>query len=299
VGTLDRAARSIHGKIVYAGPAGAGKTANLELLSRKLKREHRGDLKVIEGNGGTWEHLAVSLGEVRGWETSLDIWAAPGNEACESVRAELLQEADGVVFVADLRRERHEATLAALEELLAQLSAQGRSLDDIGLVIQYNHRDAADETAVEQLHRRLGLEDAVSFDSVAAAGKGVLQTLSAISKQVLSVIRTRSDGASQATVITVVAPPAAEPRPVVVPATEAMLASYEETALDASVDLEPVPLEPVAALEREWQLRSTSKDGAAISKDGVLSVPLELHDPGSGERIELRLEIRLAPVDGR
>jgi signal recognition particle receptor subunit beta len=239
----------------------------------------------------------VSLGEVRGWETSLDIWAAPGSDACEAVRAELLQEADGVVFVADLRRERHEASLAALEELLAHLSTQGRSLDDIGLVIQYNHRDAADETAVEQLHRRLGLEDAVSFDAVAAEGKGVLQTLSAISKQVLSVIRARSDGASQATVLTVLAPPPAEPRPAVVAVSEAVLASYEETALDASVDLEPAPLEPVAAVERQWQLRSSSKDRAAISKDGVLSLPLELHDPGSGEEILLRLEIRIASGD--
>jgi hypothetical protein len=294
VGTLDRNARSIHGKIVYAGPAGAGKTANLELLARKLKREHRGDLKVVEGNGGTWEHLPVSLGEVRGWETSLDIWAAPGGEACESVRAELLQEADGVVFVADLRRERHEATLAALEELLAQLSAQGRSLDEIGLVIQYNHRDVADETAVEQLHRRLGLADAVSFDAVAAAGKGVLQTLSAISKQVLAVIRTRSDGMSQATVVSVVAPPAVPQAPVV-PASETLLKSYEETALDASIEVEAPPLEPAAELERRWQLRVAGQVSVA---DGVLSLPLALYDAGLDEAIELRLEIRLAPVDG-
>jgi signal recognition particle receptor subunit beta len=284
VGTLDRDARSIHGKIVYLGPAGAGKTANLELLSRKLKREHRGDLKVISGNGATWEHLPVTLGNVRGWETSLDIWAAPGAEASESVRSQLLQDADGVVFVADLRRERHETTLAAFEELLGHLAAQGRSLDEIALVIQYNHGDAADETAVEQLHRRLGLGSAVFFDAVATQGKGVLQTLSALSKQVLALLRSRDD-AKAAKPAPRSAAPELELR------TLEPLASYEDTALDASIELVATPLETGELVPRQWEL---SLPEPARAQSGTLVLPLRLHDAASGEQIELRLELRLA-----
>jgi hypothetical protein len=290
VGTLDRAARSIHGKLVYFGAPGAGKTANLELLARKLKREHRGDLKVTEGKGGSWEHLPVSLGEVRGWHTSFDIWAVPGGEACDSVRAELLEDADGVVLVADLRRERHDATLAALEELLALLAASGRSLDEVGLVIQYNHRDAADETAVEQLHRRLGLPEAVSFDAVAVEGKGVLQTLSALSKQVLALLRARSEAPPKPA-----SAPAAQPAPAPAAIEQAPLASYEDTALDASVDLEVTPLEAGAPLEREWQIQLGS---AARAEGGALVLPLRLCDAVSGEEIALDLTLRLAAIAG-
>jgi signal recognition particle receptor subunit beta len=299
VGTLDRDARSIHGKIVYFGAEGAGKTSNLELLSRKLKREHRGDLKVIEGDGARWEHLPVSLGEVRGWETSLDIWAVPGGDSAEALRAKLLEDADGVAFVADLRHERHPATLAALEELLAHLAAQGRSLDEIALVIQYNHGDSADETALEQLHRRLGLESAVFFDAVAIEGRGVLQTLSALSKQVLAVIRERAESprppaSPMADPIAAPAPPAAAARkPVVEPADEildAPLANYEDTALDASIELEAVPLE-VTGAGRRWRLEVEPQ---ARSEGGALLLPLQLVDELSGEKLELRLELRLA-----
>jgi signal recognition particle receptor subunit beta len=283
VGTLDRDARSIHGKIVYLGPAGAGKTANLELLSRKLKREHRGDLKVTSGNGTTWEHLPVTLGSVRGWETSLDIWAAPGAEGAESVRGQLLQDADGVVFVADLRRERHEATLAAFEELLGHLSGQGRSLDEIALVIQYNHGDSADETAVEQLHRRLGLGSAVFFDAVATQGKGVLQTLSALSKQVLALLRSRDDEK-------VAKPPPRTAAPEPDLRTLEPLAAYEDTALDASIELVATPLD-TGELPRQWEL---SVPEPARAQAGTLVLPLRLHDALSGEQIELRLELRLA-----
>ena len=290
MGTLDRSARSIHGKIVYFGAPGAGKTANLELLARKLKQEHRGDLKVIEADAGAWEHLPVSLGEVRGWETSLDIWAVPGGEAYDAVRGQLLEDADGIAFVADLRPERHDATLAALEELLSLLSAQGRSLDEIALVIQYNHRDATDETAVELLHRRLGLEGTVSFDAVAIEGKGVLQTLSALSKQVLALIRARADATSQ---VPLVAPAPVEPP--ATPLAEPSLASYADTALDASIDLEVTTLDSGGPLERRWELHIETQ---ARSEGPSLLLPLRLRDASSGEEIALDLTIRLSVPSG-
>lgn len=300
MGTLDRDARSIHGKIVYFGAEGAGKTTNLELLSRKLKREHRGDLKVHEGKGARWEHLPVSLGEVRGWETSIDIWAVPGGEGSEALRGQLLDDADGVAFIADLRRDRHEATLAALEELLAHLASRGRSLDEIALVIQYNHGDSADESALEQLHRRLGLESAAFFDAVAVEGKGVLQTLSALSKQVLALIRSQAEAPPKAARVEPAKPAldplsaAPEPVPALVqPADEifdAPLANYEDTALDASIELEATPLD-LTHSQRRWRIEAGAAAGAEA---GRLSLPLQLVDEVSGEKVEFRLELRLA-----
>ncbi|MGH9886571.1 MAG: hypothetical protein ACREBE_13635, partial [bacterium] len=64
MGTADRNAREIHGKIVYFGAAGAGKTANLGFIQRKLKREHRGELKRLATRDGVaaYETLPVQLG---------------------------------------------------------------------------------------------------------------------------------------------------------------------------------------------------------------------------------------------
>jgi len=244
----------------------------------------------------------VSLGEIRGWETSLDIWTVPGGDEAESTRARLLEDADGVAFVADLRRDRHEATLAALEELLSHLASRGRSLDEIALVIQYNHGDSADESALEQLHRRLGLESAVYFDAVAIEGKGVLQTLSALSKQVLALIRERGEAPPAPAHAELLEPP--EPTPEETPAPlesiplaqsadeilDAPLANYEDTALDASIELEGVPLEPAEGVRR-WRVEPG--DGAQ-SGAGILSLPLRLVDEVSGERIELRLQLSLS-----
>ena len=87
-------------------------------------------------------------------------------------------------------------------------------------MIQYNHGDSADETALEQLHRRLGLERAVFFDAVAIEGRGVLQTLSALSKQVLALIRERSESATAIAEAPAAAPIAPPVAPVGAPAGE-------------------------------------------------------------------------------
>ena len=291
MGVLDRDANEIHGRIVYFGPEGAGKTANLECLARKLKKEHRGDLKVIEGEHGSYEHLPVTLGEVKGIKTSMDIYAVPGGDDHASARERLLEDADGIVFVADLRPDSHEATLQSFEELQSQLNAQGRSLDDVPLVIQYNHRDNADENAVEDLHRRLGVGKAVFFECVASKGKGVLQTLTALSKQVLAAIRGQAEQA--ASPLSIEAPHEA------LPLDDQPDPSNEETALDAQFDLdvdvvdpdELVPLDPPATRPADLSLASA---GSPSIDGGDLVIPVALVDERSGETIDLTLRLTLS-----
>jgi signal recognition particle receptor subunit beta len=198
MGTADRDAREIHGKIVYVGAAGAGKTANLAFIQRKLKREHRGELKRLATRDGVavYETLPVQLGAVRGYKTSIQISSVPGAAEASALRRQIVDAVDGIVFVADLRPERHEATLAALAELRQHLAAQGRKLEDVPLIVQYNHRDQADENAVERLHRRLGLRAVSCFEARADEGTGVLQTLTTLSKLVLLELRKAVDDAT-------------------------------------------------------------------------------------------------------
>jgi signal recognition particle receptor subunit beta len=265
VAPADPRTREIHGRIAYLGPAGSGKTSNLQQLARKLKREHCGELVVGAGGADAHERLPVALGEVRGVATSLEIVSAPGADHAADLRRRLLEGVDGVAFVADPRPGHHESTEAALEELRRHFAAYGRSLDEIPLVIQYNHRDEVDENAIERLHRRLDLKSAVALEAVAHEGKGVLQTLTTLSKLVLAQLR-RS----------------AEPR--AVPGTEATPAR-SDSALSATVH----------APARAGRFRLTCLEARATAR-GSVALPLVLTDESTGTAVELTLQIDLRPV---
>ena len=200
MGVLNRDGREIHAKIVYYGPQGAGMTANLRLILRKLKREHRGELQStpVPDSEDEYEFLPVTLGTVRGYATSIHIYTVPGAPAHGKLRREILDGADGVVFVADLRPERHDATVKSARELKKHLRSHDLSFDDVVLVTQYNRRDESNENALDKLHKRLSLEPAASFEAVATEGTGVLQTLTTLSKLILSNIRNAADAQSEA-----------------------------------------------------------------------------------------------------
>src|SRR3990167_7731546 len=104
MGTADRDAREIRGKIVYYGAAGAGTSSNLLFIQRKLKREHRGELKRLATRDGvtTYETLPVELGAVRGYKTSIQISSVPAAAQAAALRRQILEGVDGIVFVADL-----------------------------------------------------------------------------------------------------------------------------------------------------------------------------------------------------
>lgn len=273
MGTADREAHEIHGRVVYFGPTGAGKSANLAFIQRKLKREHRGDLtkKTAKDGTTTYDVLPVSLGAVRGYKTSIEISTVPGSPQAAALRRELMKDVDGVVFVADLRPERHDATLASAAELRQHLSAQGRKIEDVPLVLQYNRRDQVDENAVERLHRKLGLKGAC-FEAVASDGTGVLQTLTTLSKLVLTDLRKALDEE------------VSRPTP----------AKAQRVAKAAD------PLEPptgtgalttrVRPGEKGFTIESAGPVDGAGSE---ITIPLRLVDEASGRRVEIAVRIAI------
>jgi len=282
MGTADRDAREIHGKIVYFGAAGAGKTANLAFIQRKLKREHRGELKRLTTRDGVASHetLPVQLGAVRGYKTSIQISSVPGAAEATGLRRQIVDAVDGIVFVADLRPERHEATLAALAELRQHLAAQGRKLEDIPLVVQYNRRDQADENAVERLHRRLGLRAASCFEARADEGTGVLQTLTTLSKLVLLELRKAVDDATPQ-------PRPAEPKSASAPRSARVVESIEP--------LGPPAGEVTAAFESDggekgFQIESAGPVGGGGNE---IRIPVRLIDEVTGRRVEIAVRIAI------
>jgi len=282
MGTADRDAREIHGKIVYFGAAGAGKTSNLVFIQRKLKREHRGELKRLSTRDGVavYETLPVQLGAVRGYKTSIQISSVPGAADASALRRQILDRADGIVFVADLRPERHEATQAALAELRQHLSSQGRKLEDVPLVIQYNRRDQADENAVERLHRQLGLRGVSCFEARANEGTGVLQTLTTLSKLVLMELRKTVDDATPQP------RPAAKTSGAPTPSRVVEPLGPPTGPVTASFEGEP----ELAQLEKGFQIESA---GPVDGSGHELRIPVRLIDEATGRRVEIAIRIAI------
>jgi len=182
----------VNARIVYWGCAGAGTSSNLAHVYRKLRADHRGELRTVPtalDPSVAYEILPISLGAIAGMQVRLQVVAVPGGPEHAPTRKQLLDRVDGVVLVVDCRPERIDANLEAFDELRRSLGAYGRTLDEVALVVQYNKRDAADEYTLEELHRKLDLRGAAVFEAVARDGRGVLQTLTTISKQVIRQLR--------------------------------------------------------------------------------------------------------------
>ena len=182
----------VDARIVFWGIPGAGVTTNLRVIHEKLRADHRGELQSVPTRidpTTSYELLPIELGKLKGRSTQLHVVAVPGGAEHAPTRKQLLDRVDGLVFVADSRPEHLEANLASVAELRATLEAYGCSLDELPVVVQYNKRDESNSYAIEELHRKLAIPGAAVFEAVASEGKGVLQTLTTISKRVVRVLR--------------------------------------------------------------------------------------------------------------
>lgn len=271
----------VYARIVYWGIEGAGKSANLRSIHARLRSDHRGPLRQVPTRLDptvSYELLPIELGEVAGVRTRLEIVAVPGAPEQAPTRKQLLDRADGIVLVLDASRERIDENLAAFDELRSALAAYGRSLESVPLVIQHNKEDLADPFALEELHRKLDVRGAAVFTAVAHEGRGVLQTLTTISKRVIRTLREAPSPSVQGERTPDPMPePPREPRPRRLEPEPAPLApparaprSLEETApaptLDDEETLPPVELEdtgPAGALEEAALASETDENLAA------------------------------------
>lgn len=279
---------AVNARIVYWGVPGAGKTANLRTAHSRLRPDHRGQVREIESRldaSVLYEELPISLGEVAGTRTQIEMVTVPGRADHREVREELLQDVDGVVFVVDTTAPL-QANADSLEELREALAVHGHKLEDTPFVIQYNKRDIADPYALDDIHRGLDMGGVPVFEAVATDGAGVLQTLSTISKRVIRALR---DG-----------PPTTETAPADPDAASRMQAALEtEGAEPDAFDLDALASDAQALFEDENPFEPGeigASGGARISSDlsivsvgeatrageRAIRVPLVVGDPEGG-----------------
>lgn len=180
--------KEINCKIVYYGPGLGGKTTNIQHIYQKTSGDSKGKMITLNTENERtlfFDFLPLDLGEIRGFKTRFHLYTVPGQVFYEASRKLILRGVDGIVFVADSQVERMEANIKSLEDLEKNLDEQGYDISRIPLVMQWNKRDLANVTSVEELQERLNKWDAPHFEGVALKGEGVFETLKAISKLVL------------------------------------------------------------------------------------------------------------------
>ena len=186
---IDVAAREIHGKIVYYGPGGGGKTTNLQHIHRTIPAGTKGDLRSIATETGRtlfFDFLALDLGKVLGFTIRFRLYTVPGQALSERPRIAVLTGADGVVFVADAQQDRLPDNVQSLTELADNVSRQGKRFPDFPLVMQYNKMDLPEALPTPVLDRALNTGRVPRFEAAAVNGTGVFETLRAICKLVTS-----------------------------------------------------------------------------------------------------------------
>jgi signal recognition particle receptor subunit beta len=200
---IDESAGEILVKIVYHGPTLAGRTTNMQYVYNKTRPEAKGRFEVVATEtalnlGGHMSTVAtiiacdivpLSFPPIRGRRLRLRLSTAPGALYVEGIKEQVLQGADGVVFVADSQRARHDATVETMESLATYIARQGRTLASVPLVLQYNKRDLPDIVPVAELDAVLNPDRRPRFEAVAPTGLGVFDTLKAVVRQILDGLR--------------------------------------------------------------------------------------------------------------
>ena len=95
---------------------------------------------------------------MRGFKTRFHLYTVPGQVFYDASRKLILKGVDGVIFVADSQVERMDANVEAIENLQANLKAQGYDLMTIPYVLQLNKRDLPNVAPVDEMVQLLAEE---------------------------------------------------------------------------------------------------------------------------------------------
>ena len=189
---INYGSKEINCKIVYYGPGLGGKTSNLDYVYQQTSPDARGKMISLATEAERtlfFDFLPLELGKIRGFTIRLHLYTVPGQVFYEASRRLILRGADGVVFVADSQEERFDANVESVRNLERNLRDHGLDLLGIPYALQFNKRDLGNCVDVETLYRTLNYKREPTFEAVAVDGRGVFDTLKAVSKQVLKELR--------------------------------------------------------------------------------------------------------------
>jgi signal recognition particle receptor subunit beta len=214
-------------KVVYFGPALAGKSTNIRTIHRKTRPELRGRLDEIAGDLEpmlSFDFAPDTLPRIDGrFRVRLHLATVPGLVMSPVSRKLVLKGVDAVVFVADTQEEggelmRFEENVESMQLLLGLLDDLGVDSAVMPLVLQYNKRDLVEGgparmpdvagarpivlSTLDALNEAINPNGLPTVEAVATAGVGVMDTLRSVVRGILGSLRQEYEGSSDGYPIT-------------------------------------------------------------------------------------------------
>lgn len=182
---INQKKKEVECKIVYYGPGRCGKTTNLEYVFNNSRKFMTNEMVSIKTKGDMtifFDFVPMEVGKIKGYDVRIQLYTVPGQVKYNSTRKLVLKGVDGVVFVADSLKLRHERNILSLRNLAENLKSYGLNIMSIPLVMQYNKRDLAQEglplLSIEEMEAKYNRQLKVpSFEASAVLGQGVNATL--------------------------------------------------------------------------------------------------------------------------
>ena len=179
--------REVECKLVYYGPGRGGKTSNLQYIFQKSRKLMTDEMVSIKTKGDLtlfFDFVPMGIGKIKGCDVRVQLYTVPGQVKYSSTRKLVLKGVDGLVFVADSLKIRHEKNILSLKDLAINLNSYGLNIMKIPLVLQYNKRDLETEgvplMSIEEMEKAYNHQLKVpSFPASAVTGQNVNATLKA------------------------------------------------------------------------------------------------------------------------
>jgi small GTP-binding protein len=192
--------KEVECKIVYYGPGRCGKTTNLEYVFKNSRKLMTNEMVSIKTKGDMtifFDFVPMEVGRIKGLDVRIQLYTVPGQVKYNSTRKLVLKGVDGVVFVADSLKIRHERNILSLKNLSENLKSYGLNIMKMPLVLQYNKRDLAEEglplSSIEEMEKAYNRQlKAPSFAASAVNGQGVNDTLKACLIKTLQSLREKA-----------------------------------------------------------------------------------------------------------
>lgn len=176
---VDIAAKELTVKLVYYGPALSGKTTNLRAI-QWLSAQTCGEIMSLETRNDRtllFDMLPISLRSPSGVKIRMKLFTVPGQMMHDVTRRLVLQEADGIAFIAHSQRGETNTNRASFSNLEKNLGENGIAVERIPIVIQFNKRDLRDVRTDEEIALLAKKSREPIYTAVANRGQGVMETL--------------------------------------------------------------------------------------------------------------------------
>lgn len=288
---INHAKREINAKIVYYGPEGAGKRNSLQYVYDRIKPALRGDLKSPSGSGDSLFFFDFSPFEkpVFGdYHIRFHVYTLPGKVVNPAAWKMTLKGADGLVIVADTSPELMTAAQESISVLRGFLAAYGVGLHDVPCVLQLNKGSIPCGSSAGEMAAALGLPHIQVSLSEPVSGDGVLETLSLLSREIMT--RIGQDDALRVTGEDVTHECGEDAE---VSAALLSLDKKSDELVSESLQLDKVnsSLPGVSHESGPEQLQVVLAGAGAICNDGVVRVPLEFTLGGTTRRLVVSISI--------